>query len=68
MMLRCRAALLLATVVAVALLAALPVRRTTAAGHTAIVTTEFNKIWMIDRARFYFASEIPLPRHRAALP
>ena len=35
------------------------------AGDTAIVTTEFSTVWMIDRARFYFASELPLPRRRA---
>ena len=35
-----------------------------AAGDTAIITTEFNTLWMIDRARFYFASEF-LPRRRA---
>jgi hypothetical protein len=35
------------------------------AGDTAIVTTELNTVWMIDRARFYFASEFPLPRRRA---
>ena len=35
------------------------------AGDTAIVTTEFNTVWMIDRARLYFAAEFPLPRKRA---
>jgi hypothetical protein len=35
------------------------------AGDTAIVTTELNTLWMIDRARFYLASEFPLPRRRA---
>ena len=35
------------------------------AGDTAIVTTELNTVWMIDRARFYFASEFPTPRKRA---
>jgi hypothetical protein len=35
------------------------------AGDTAIVTTEFNTVWLIDRARFYFASEFPTPRKRA---
>jgi hypothetical protein len=37
------------------------------AGDTAIVTTEFNSTWMIDRARFYFASEFLL-RKRASAP
>jgi hypothetical protein len=37
------------------------------AGDTAIVTTEFNTAWMIDRARFYFASEFLL-RKRASAP
>jgi hypothetical protein len=36
------------------------------AGDTAIVTTEFNTVWMIDRARFYLASEFSA-RRRAAL-
>jgi hypothetical protein len=35
------------------------------AGDTAIVTSEFNMAWLIDRARFYFASEFPTPRKRA---
>jgi hypothetical protein len=34
-------------------------------GDTAIVTTEFSTVWMIDRARFYLASELPQPRRRA---
>jgi len=37
-----------------------------AAGDTAIIATQFDNAWMIDRAHFYFASEIPLPRRRAA--
>jgi len=35
------------------------------AGDTAIVTTELDPVWLIDRARLYFASEFPLPRKRA---
>jgi hypothetical protein len=37
------------------------------AGDTAIVTTDFNSVWMIDRARFYLASEF-LPRRRSSAP
>ncbi len=37
------------------------------AGDTAIVTSEFSMVWLIDRARLYFASELPLPRRRATL-
>jgi hypothetical protein len=43
-----------------------PALAANSAGDTAIVTTEFNTVWMIDRARFYFASELPPPRRRAA--
>lgn len=39
-----------------------------AAGDTAIVTSEFNPVWLIDRARLYFASEFPLPRRRSSAP
>ncbi len=35
------------------------------AGDTAIVTTDFSTVWMIDRARFYLASEFSA-RRRAA--
>jgi len=37
------------------------------AGDTAIVTTELNPVWMIDRARFYLASEF-LTRKRPFAP
>ena|GEM_PF-1683716 len=37
------------------------------AGDTAIVTTELNPVWMIDRARFYLASEF-LTRKRPSAP
>jgi hypothetical protein len=37
------------------------------AGDTAIVTTEFSMVWLIDRARLYFTPEFPLPRRRATL-
>lgn len=36
------------------------------AGDTAIVTSEFDNVWLIDRAKFYFASELPVQRRRAA--
>jgi hypothetical protein len=45
-----------------------PALAANSAGDTAIVTTEYNLVWMTERARFYFASEIPLPRHRGARP
>lgn len=45
-----------------------PALAANSAGDTAIVTTEFNPVWMIDRARFYLASELPPPRRRAAGP
>jgi hypothetical protein len=35
------------------------------AGDTAIVTSEFDTVWLIDRAKFYFASELPVQRRRA---
>ncbi len=41
-----------------------PVVASNSAGDTAIVTTEFNMAWMIDRAKFYLASEFQ-PRRRA---
>jgi len=37
------------------------------AGDTAIVTSEFSTVWLIDRARFYFASELLTPRRRATV-
>jgi hypothetical protein len=36
-----------------------------AAGDTGIVTSEFDKVSLTDRVRFYFASEVPVPRRRA---
>jgi hypothetical protein len=39
---------------------------TNSAGDTAIVTAEFDKISLARRVRFYFASEIPVARRRAA--
>jgi hypothetical protein len=30
-------------------------------------STEFNKVWLIDRARFSLASELPLPRRQAGI-
>ena len=42
-----------------------PAAASNSAGDTAIVTTEFNTVWMMDRAKFYLASEFQ-PRHRAA--
>jgi len=36
------------------------------AGDTAIVTSEFDNVRLIDRAKFYFASELPVPRRRSA--
>jgi hypothetical protein len=41
-----------------------PVVASNSAGDTAIVTTELNTGWMIDRAKFYLASELQ-PRRRA---
>jgi hypothetical protein len=41
-----------------------PVVASNSAGDTAIVTTELNTVWMIDRAKFYLASEFQ-PRRRA---
>lgn len=38
---------------------------TNAAGDTAIVTSEFDTVWLIDRATFYLASELPVQRRRA---
>jgi hypothetical protein len=37
-----------------------------AAGAPRIVTAEYNTTWLIDRARFYLASELLLPRRHAA--
>jgi len=37
-----------------------------AAGDIAIVTSEFDKVWLTDRAQFYLASELPPVRRRAA--
>jgi hypothetical protein len=36
------------------------------AGDTAIVTSEFNTTWLIERGRFYLASELLMPRRHAA--
>jgi hypothetical protein len=43
-----------------------PALATDSAGDTAIVTSEVSTVWLIDRARFYFASELLTPRRRAA--
>lgn len=45
-----------------------PALAANSAGDTAIVTTEFSMVWLIDRARLYFASEFPLPRRRSSAP
>jgi hypothetical protein len=42
-----------------------PALTANAAGDTAIVTAEFNPVWMIDRARFYLASEFAARRRTA---
>lgn len=39
-----------------------------AAGDTAIFSAEFSLLWPAFRIRAYFASELPLPRHRAQRP
>jgi hypothetical protein len=35
------------------------------AGDTVILIPELDPVWLIDRLRFYFASELPQPRRRA---
>jgi hypothetical protein len=42
-----------------------PALAANSAGDTALVTSDFNTVWMIDRARFYLASEFSM-RRRAA--
>jgi hypothetical protein len=43
-----------------------PALATNSTGDTAIVTTEFDKVSLNERARFYLASELPPVRRRAA--
>jgi hypothetical protein len=43
-----------------------PALAANSAGDTAIVTSEFNTTWLIDRGRFYLASELLTPRRHAS--